>query len=38
MGTHQWNALGDVALGIVAAMAAAREKCEWLGHWEKASK
>ena len=38
MGTHQWNASGDVALGTVAVMAAAREKCEWSGHQEKASK
>ena len=38
MGTHQWNASGNVALGTAAVMAAAREKCKWSGHWEKASK
>jgi len=38
MGTHQWNASGDVALGMAAVMAAVREKCKWSVHQEKASK
>ena len=37
IGTHQWNASGNVALGMVAAMAV-REKHEQSGHQEKASK
>jgi len=38
MGTHQWNASADVALGTAAAMAVVREKCKQSGHWEKESK
>jgi len=37
-GTHQWNASGDVAMEISAAIAAMREKHEQSGHQEKASK
>jgi len=37
IGTHQWNALGNVVLGMAAVMAV-REKHEQLGHQEKASK
>jgi len=37
-GTHQWNASGNVATEILAAIAAVREKCERSGHQEKASK